>query len=209
MFSNIPVLFAGLNKLIEKLDKRGEKKITKKKIHTFQSYPHFVRSPSKAIPSHRAPPWAIHRSYWSVLESAVSSEASMNTSTEARQSSIAPSSVQPSTSQSTPTSHSSYSQRMLTLDLSPVGPTNSSQEGGSSDSSDSDYEFQILNFYFNECSCLGRAAIPGLAGYARARRSLPPMSRPCRPTADLAPAPRAPGHLCTIDSRYSTVYPSR
>ena len=135
MFSNIPVLFAGLNKLIEKLDKRGEKKMTKKKSHTFQSYPRFVRSPSKAIPSHRAPPWAIHRSYWSVLESAVSSEASMNTSTEARQSSIAPSSVQPSTSQSTPTSHSSYSQRMLTFDLSPVGPTNSSQEGGSSDSS--------------------------------------------------------------------------
>ena len=125
-------LFAGLNKLIEKLDKRNEKRIKEKKSPTFQSYPRIVRSPSKATPSRSAPQWAVHRSYWNQLNSAASSEASVCSSSTLPQ----PSASQThSTVQSTPTSHTSHSQRMLTFDLSaPEGTNCSSSSCSSSDS---------------------------------------------------------------------------
>ena len=128
--------------MIDKLDKRSEKKKSKSRGSTFHSHPRVVRSPSKATPSRTAPQWAVDRAYWTALESPSETRQSSLVQSSLVQSSVVPSSSTLSSLHSTPTTHSSCSQRMLTFDtVSPV--ENTIQDHSDSDSGDSDSEFQV------------------------------------------------------------------
>ena len=70
---------AGLNRLIDKLDRRHNKKSQLRKTPSFKALPRVIRSPLKAKHPASAPQWAIKKSCWSSLDS---SDASHSTSVE-------------------------------------------------------------------------------------------------------------------------------